>query len=61
MSTGRAKALLACAALVALGGCASSEPQTILSAAELEAMIRVEIRPLEPAMPGETAVASVQP
>jgi hypothetical protein len=61
MSTGSVKALLVCAILVALGGCATGEPAAILSAAELDAMIRVEIRPLETEIPDETAVAAVQP
>lgn len=61
MSTGCVKALLACAFLLALGGCATGEPQAILSAAELESMIRIEVRPLEPEIPGETAVAAIQP
>jgi hypothetical protein len=61
MSTGCAKTLLACATLFALGGCATSEPQTILSAAELDSMIQVEIQPLETGIYDETAVAAVQP
>ncbi len=61
MSTGSAKALLACVIMAALGGCATGEPQAILSAAELESMIRIEIWPLEPEIPDETAVAAVQP
>jgi hypothetical protein len=66
MSTGSAKALLVFAILAALGGCASGKPQPILSAAELESMIRVEIRPLETDIPeagitDETSVAAVQP
>ena len=61
MSTGRAKTMLATALLFALGGCASSQPQAILSAAELESMITVEILPLEPEAPAETTVAAVQP
>jgi hypothetical protein len=31
MSTGSAKALLACVIMAALGGCATGEPQAILS------------------------------
>ena len=66
MSTGSARTLLACVMLFALGGCATSEPPAILSAAELESMIRIEIRPLETDRPGieisdETAVAAIQP
>jgi hypothetical protein len=62
MSTGSAKILLGCAILIALGGCATGEPVALLSAAQLESMIRVEIEPLEPGMPGaSTTVAAVQP
>ncbi len=61
MSTGCIKLLLACAIVTVLGGCATGKPATILSAAELESMIRVEIEPLKPDMPGENAVAAVQP
>jgi hypothetical protein len=62
MSTGSAKILLGCAMLIALGGCATGEPVALLSAAELESMIRVEIVPLEPGTPDETTTfAAVQP
>ena len=61
MSTGSAKALLASAILFALCGCASSEPPAILSAAQLDSMIQVEIRPLDTGIDDETAVAAVQP
>ena len=61
MRTGRAKTLLTIAILAALGGCASREPRTILSAAELDAMIRVEVEKIEPARPDETVVAALQP
>ena len=47
--------------LIALGGCVTGEPVVLLSAAELDAMIRVEIQPLEPDTPGEDAVAALQP
>jgi hypothetical protein len=51
---------------IALGGCATGEPVALLSAAELDAMIRVEIRPVETDIPeagitDETSVAAVQP
>jgi hypothetical protein len=52
--------------LIALGGCATGKPVALLSAAELDAMIRVEIRPVETDIPeagitDETSVAAVQP
>jgi hypothetical protein len=61
MSTGRARGLFLCAILAALGGCASSAPEPIISAAELDSMIRVEVLPVEPPMNDEIAVAAVQP
>ena len=62
MSTVRArKTLSGLAMLIALGGCATGEPVAHLSAAELDAMIRVEIQPLEPDMSEENAVAALQP
>ncbi len=61
MSTGNAKVMLACALLAALGGCAAGNPKPILSAAELDSMIRVEVERIEPAHPGDTAVAALQP
>ena len=61
MSTGSAGTLLGLAILVALGGCATAEPPALLSAAELDSMIRVEIEPLKPEFPGEDTVAAVQP
>ena len=62
MSTVRArKTLSGLAMLIALGGCATGEPVALLSAAELDAMIRVEIQPLESDTPGEDAVAALQP
>ena len=61
MSTGSAKTLLVCAILFALGGCASNEPQTLLSTAELEAMIHIEITPLEPEPAQDAIVALAQP
>ena len=62
MSIGRARTtLLGLAMLIALGGCATGEPVVLLSAAELDAMIRVEIQTLEPDMREENAVAALQP
>jgi hypothetical protein len=61
MRTGRAGTFLAIAILVALGGCASNEPRAILSAAELESMVRVEVEVIEPARADDTVVAALQP
>ena len=61
MRTGRARTLLAIMILTALGGCASNEPNAILSATALEAMIRVEVETLEPARPADAVVAALQP
>lgn len=62
MNIGRARKILpGLAMLIALGGCATGEPVALLSAAELDAMIRVEIQPLESDTPGEDAVAALQP
>ncbi len=61
MRTGRADILLAIAILAALGGCASSEPRAILSAAQLESMVHVQVETLEPARPDDTVVAALQP
>ena len=61
MRTGRANSLFAIAILAALGGCANNEPRAILSAADVESMIHVEVETLEPARPDEIAVAALQP
>ena len=61
MRTGRAGTFLAIAVLVALGGCASNEPRAILSAAELESMVRVEVEVIEPAGSDDNVVAALQP
>ena len=62
MNIGRVRKILpGLAMLIALGGCATGEPVALLSAAELDAMIRVEIQPLEPDMSEENAVAALQP
>lgn len=61
MATGRSKALLVSALLAALGGCATGEPGPILSAAELDSMIRVEVERIEPATHDARVVAALQP
>ena len=61
MSTGRAGALLVAATVMILGGCAGNEPRAILSAGELDAMIRVQVTPIEPARADATVVAALQP
>ena len=61
MRTGRAGTFLAIAVLMALGGCASNEPRAILSAAELESMVRVEVEIIEPARSDHNVVAALQP
>ncbi len=61
MGTGCAKVLLASALLTALGGCATRPTGAILSAAELDSMIRVEVERLEPARRDENVVAALQP
>jgi hypothetical protein len=61
MSTGRAGALLVAATVMILGGCAGSEPRAILSAGELDAMIRVQVTPVEAARADAAVVAALQP
>jgi hypothetical protein len=61
MSTGRALAIFLATTSWTLGGCTASEPRAILSAGELEAMIQVEVRPIEPAPADDTVVAALQP
>ena len=61
MSTGRALAIFLATTIWTLGGCAASEPRAILSAAELEAMIRVEVEQIEPAPAADAVVAALQP
>ena len=66
MNTGIVNIILVLTALLAMSGCGTTSVQTeshttdrpILSAAEVEAMIRVEFRALEPESPGQTVVAS---
>ena len=60
MSTGRAATLLSILALAALGGCAS-EPPALLTAAELDSMIQVQVEPIEAPRSDETVVAALQP
>ena len=61
MSTGRAGAYLMAAALMILAGCSGSQPRAILTAGELDAMIRVEVERIEPMPPDESVVAALQP
>jgi hypothetical protein len=61
MGTGSARVLLVSALLVALSGCATGAPKAILSAAELDAMIRVEVERIEPAHADAAVVAVLQP
>ena len=61
MSTGRATVILSMLALAALGGCAGTEAPALLTAAELDSMIRVEVVPIEAAPDDETVVAALQP
>ena len=61
MNTGCARILVATALLLALGGCAGSGPEVLISAAELESMIQVQVEVLEPAPADEAMVAAVQP
>jgi hypothetical protein len=44
-----------------LCGCASSTPRAILTASELDAMIRVEVEQLQPAQADDRVVAALQP
>jgi hypothetical protein len=62
MSTGRAALILSLLAMAALSGCASvAEPGALLSATELDSMIRVEVVPVEEVTTDETVVAALQP
>jgi hypothetical protein len=62
MSTGRVAVIVSMLALAMLGGCASvAEPGALLSAAELDSMIRVEVVPVEDVTADETVVAALQP
>ena len=61
MSTGRAGSFLVAITLMILGGCASSTPRAILTAGELDAMIRVEVEQVQPAQADDTVVAALQP
>ena len=62
MNTGRVNIIIVAAALLALGGCATtpsgySAGNPILSASDAKSMVSVEVRELEP-IPVENAVAS---
>jgi len=61
MSTGRAGAFFIATTLMILCGCASSTPRAILTASELDAMIRVEVEQLQPVQADDTVVAALQP
>jgi len=61
MRTGSANVLLLFAVLGVLGGCATGGPKPLLSAAELDSMIRVEVEPIEPAPSDAAVVAALQP
>ena len=61
MSTGSAKALFAAVLATILAGCAAGQPQPILSAAELDAMIRVEVERIEPQRPDARMIVAAQP
>ena len=61
MSTGRAGAFFIATTLMILGGCASGAPPAILTADELDAMIRVEVEQLQSAQADDTVVAALQP
>lgn len=66
MHTGIVNIILILTPLLAMSGCSTTSVQAashtterpILSAAEVEAMIRVEFRALEPESPGQTVVAA---
>jgi len=49
------------AAVMILTGCAGSQPRAILTAGELDAMIRVEVERIEPMPTDESVVAALQP
>ena len=57
MNTGRAGILLILAVLAS--GCATQEPDAILSASELESMIRVEVRTIEAPAPNAPVAEAV--
>jgi hypothetical protein len=60
MNTRKIHRILPLAALLALGACSTTASEKpILSAAQIESSIRVEVRLLEPLPVGETTVARV--
>lgn len=61
MTTGCARIAMLVAVLALAGGCAARQPDAILSAAELDAMISVEVTLLEPAEPTATVAMIDQP
>ena len=61
MTTGRAKISLLLTALAIASGCASQPADAILSAAELESMIRVEVHVIEPETTDTYVAANDQP
>ncbi len=65
MNTGRAGITLIVAALALCAGCAAQQPaatqQAILSAEQLESMIRVEMRSIEPVESDAMIAANDQP
>jgi len=48
MNTGRARIGILLTVLALCGACATQQPSAILSAAELDAMIRIEVSSVEP-------------
>ena len=61
MRTGRAGAFLMAAAVMILAGFTGNQPRAILTAGELDAMIRVEVERIEPGPADESVVAALQP
>ena len=58
MGSGCARAFFMAAMLAVLSGCAGNEPRAILTAAELDAMIRVEVEQIEPGRRDDNVVAA---
>ena len=61
MNTGRVTISLLLVILGLTAGCASQQPQAILSAKQLESMIRVEVRSIEPVGADAIIAANDQP